>query len=73
MIADLLFGYVFDVISFWTGELILCILTFGRHRFLPWNREPESGTRVLSIRGVEMVGYAFWFSVAGVIFYLIFF
>lgn len=73
MIGDLLFSYVFDVISFWTGELILCIVTLGRHQFLPWNREPAPGTRVMSIRGVEVVGYAFWFSMIGIIFYLTFF
>jgi len=64
-------SFIMDIVCFWTGEILLVIFTGGRHQFIPWNKPPEPGTRVTSEKGSTWVGYIFWVSILGVVFYLV--
>jgi hypothetical protein len=64
-------SFIIGIICFWTGEILLVIFTGGRHKFLPWNKSAEPGTRVLSAEGSSWVGGIFWVFILGFMIYLV--
>jgi len=70
-IAKFLFRVIFEVILTWTGEIVLFLITFGRHR-PRWNlyANESSGKFVIFSEVSLWVGIAFWVFVIAMLYSL---
>lgn len=64
IISEFLFWFVFDVLFIWTGEVILYLITFGKHR-PRWDLyTEESPSRFVIFSELSFwVGVVFWIAV----------
>lgn len=70
-IAKFLFRVIFEVILTWTGEIVLFLITFGRHR-PRWNlyANESSGKFVIFSEVSLWIGIAFWVFVIAMLYFL---
>jgi hypothetical protein len=73
LVLEFLFEVVFEAIFCWTGEIILFVLTFGKHK-PRWDLyTDDSPSRFVIFSEISMwIGMVFWFVVLiGVIKFLV--
>ncbi len=65
LILEFIFKLVFDIIFCWTGEIILFILSFGKHkpRWDLYTEEKSMIRFVIFSKISTWIGLIFWFAV----------
>lgn len=63
-IAKFLFCFVFEILFTWTGEIVLFLITFGKHK-PRWDfYTKESPSRFVIFSEISLwIGMAFWITV----------
>jgi len=70
--AKLIFRFVFAVLFFWTGEIILFLLSFGKHKARWSFYAEETPFRFVVFSDIsEWIGMAFWILLVAAVWYLL--
>jgi hypothetical protein len=68
-VAKFLFRFVFEILFSWTGEIVLFLITFGKHK-PRWDLyASESPSRFVIFSEISLwIGMAFWIAVVAVLY-----
>lgn len=71
-IATFLFRVLFEIVFSWTGEIVLFLVTFGKHR-PRWNlyTDESAGKFVLFSEVSLWIGIAFWVFVVALLYFIL--